>query len=366
MRDQKPHTPPPARRGDDAIPMNGAGFGAGIQHAKPGTAMVKLESGPVTAIQVAVPRSLKEIQVRVLEEVELMGDSFFYSWTVNDKDSPTGKSLIQGMSVEGAKVLYRNWGNVNYDVQIVDETATHWTFHGILIDWEAGATYPRLFRQRKSQRAGDNMNGERQQDMAIQIGQSKLFRNVIAMAMPRWLIDKAMALAANAEINRYAENLPKAIFDMLLAARNHGVTKEELWRKAGKEFKIWQDEKTKKWHVEPEAWSPVDVAQMMAILRAIDDQQTTVDIEFRGVKAPTQESDAPAAQEPPTPATPPAPAAGSEGFDNAVSAEPAAAPTPATPPPTATATPTVQAPAATPAPAQTERRSRRQREPGED
>lgn len=361
MRDQKPHTPPPARRGDDAIPMNGAGFGAPLQHAKPGTSMMKLEAGPVTAIQVAVPRVLAEVKERVLEEVGMMGESFFYRWTVKDKHSKTGESTIQGMSIEGAKVLYRNWRNANYTIEVYDESPRDWTFLATLVDWENGSTFPRLFRQRKAQTSGDGMNAERQMDIAFQIGQSKAIRNAIAMAMPAWLVDEAMALAENSAVNKYAVNLPWAIFEMLKAAKLHGVSKEELWKKAGKEFNLFQGD-DKKWHVDPLTWLPKDVADMMAILRAITDRQTTADIEFRGSATQNQEPEPPAPPEQPVPPVPTT--AMSDDFGGAVPAvPPAPAPTPAV---QASAAPPAPAAAPAPAPAQTERRQRRQREPGED
>jgi hypothetical protein len=363
MQNEQPKTPPPTtRRNDEMMPMSGAAFGApGQQLAKPGASIMKIETGAITAIQVALPRKLAEVKDRALEEVEMMGDSFFYRWTVKDKNSKTGESVIQGMSIDGAMVLYRNWGNCAYDIAVCAESPRDWTFRADFIDWERGVVFPRLFRQRKAQTSGEGMNAERQLDITFQIGQSKAIRNAIDKAMPEWLKQEAMKMAMEAGVNKY-KDVHRAIWTLLETAKEHGVTKEELWKKASKTFRLFQAA-DKKWYVDPETWLPKDVAELMAIFRAIEDRQTTVDIEFRGVVQSQEGQDAgatPAAEQPP-PAEP-APATSTPTADEYGGA---AQPTPPPAAPAATPPPAAAQPAPAAAPTQGGKKSR-QREPGED
>lgn len=157
----------------------------------------QVKTAYTTAVAVQRPRSMSRVQNNVLHEASLAGASFYYRWSVTAKDG--GKKFIQGPSIDMAMCLVRNYGNCVTDIEILQETATHYVFKGSVIDLETGFTCPRLFRQRKSQTLG-KFNKDRQEDITFQIGQSKAIRNAIVHAMPSWLIDKAIETARAAEI----------------------------------------------------------------------------------------------------------------------------------------------------------------------
>ena len=169
-----------------------------------GATLAKTQAGYSTAISVQRPRQRKAIQAAVLEEAELAGEDFFYSWTTKNKDGTRG--LVEGLSIEGAMILARNWGNCAIPTELIVDAPQHWILSATFVDLETGFNVPRLFRQRKGQRAG-GMDQDRALDIAFQIGQSKAQRNAIDKAMPNWLkeaaLDKAKRLGIGQEL-RYA------------------------------------------------------------------------------------------------------------------------------------------------------------------
>lgn len=254
-----------APRNDEMMP--------GGMNAKPGQSMTRAETsgGHFTAIQVAVKREAPLVKREVLFEAGEMGKEFFYAWEVKDKTSPTGKSLIKGMSIEGAMVIARNWGNCFTDVLIEEESPREWVFKAVFVDHQTGFTLTRLFRQRKAESHG-NFDAERALDIAFQIGQSKAIRNVIANAMPSWLIDQAMEVATRASEKAFTD-LPAALAQAQKFFGKLGVTDEQLVRKIGKPF---------------DQWVARDHAVLSSIYKAIKEGMTTVAAEF---------SDAPAVQD---------------------------------------------------------------------
>lgn len=261
-----------------------------------GHSIVRVQTQHITAMRVEVPRDLARVKSNTLFEAELMGEDFYYAWTVADKRSKTGESLISGTSVEGAMMMWNNWSNCTYEIDVVDETPTHWLLRAVALDLEKGVGTPRLFRQRKSQRVG-KMDVDRAEDIAFQIGQSKAIRNALVRALPAWLVNEAKSTAENASVNKYRD-VPKSIWDLTGVAEGYGVTAAELMAKAGKEFQITKHRSGKGFDVLPGAWLPVDIAKMYAIFRAIKTNDTTVEIEFRGAKPPASEDEQEKAEAP--------------------------------------------------------------------
>ena len=122
------------------------------------------------AMSQAQRRDLEAVKAAVEMEAALTADDFFYSWTVKSKDGP---KLVEGISIDGALILLSNWGNCICKPELLeDEAPTHWLFKVTFIDLERGFQMERLFRQRKSE-SHQRSDGERLQDIAFQIGQSK-------------------------------------------------------------------------------------------------------------------------------------------------------------------------------------------------
>lgn len=192
-----------------------------------GQALQKVQTAYTTAIAVQKPRSIARVTSNVLEEAKFAGADFYYGWIAKTKKGPV---RIEGPSIDLAMCLARNYGNCVIDIE-GNETMNHFMMKGIFIDLESGFTCPRLFRQRKGQSLGGKMEDDhdRQEDIVFQIGQSKAIRNAIVRAMPRWLIDKAIAIAKQAEIQNIKEESPAlARAKVLQFFEQYGVDQEKI------------------------------------------------------------------------------------------------------------------------------------------
>lgn len=234
-----------------------------------------------TAVTVQKPRSLEALRKACMQEASYSRENFTYAWTVADKNSDSGKSLIEGLSIDGAMILLRNWGNAVCEPTLVDETPTHWMMSATFIDLETGFTSSRLFRQRKSQSTG-RMDAERSLDIQFQIGQSKAIRNAIARSIPQWLVDESIEAAKASAAERYknvAEHAARAIESY---KKDFQVSVEQLERKLGKK--------------QPD-WIPADVVLLRAIFKGLKEGQTSVGQEFSADEPVTA---APAEASPPS------------------------------------------------------------------
>jgi len=192
-----------ARRNQDGMSeadMARAATGGQVGH---GQALMRVGGAYQTAMSVQVKRDIGTIdrpggQVlqRAIVEASLLGDRYAYGWEVNDKQSG-GKKAIEGVSVDGAYMLLRAWGNAVCDVDLVDTTEEAYTFKATLVDLESGATCSRLYRQHRSAPPG-KYDQQRWDDMAFSNGQSRAIRNVICAALPQWLQDRCMDAASRA------------------------------------------------------------------------------------------------------------------------------------------------------------------------
>lgn len=301
------------------------------------SAMVQTRLDYQTAVAVQVPRDLQLVERAILHEATMMGEDFIYAWEVNDKSSKTGKSRIEGMSIDGALVMMRNWGNCHCPTELTDETATHFVIKSTFIDLERGFSLPRLFRQRKSLSMG-TMDRDRAEDISFQICQSKCQRNAIEKGLPQWLQARAIEAAKAAAERRY-EDVPKAVADVRKYASALGITDEELERKIGSPFADWL---------------PRDIVVLRSAFRSISKKESTITIEFRSnieeqKPEPTPTASAPAEPQnatvdfpdlKPEPKQDPPPATPIE--DPVVTAPPP--PTPPTPPPAPAQEPTFTPP----------------------
>jgi hypothetical protein len=168
-----------------------------------GEALMRVGGSYQTAVMVQVKRDIGtptspggSVLQRSVTEAQLLGDRFFYGWDVNDRQSG-GKKSIEGISVDGAYMLLRNWTNAVCDVDLVATDEDAYTFKSMFVDLESGATCSRLYRQHRSPPPG-KYDKQRWDDMAFSNGQSRAIRNVICAALPQWLQDRCMDVAQRA------------------------------------------------------------------------------------------------------------------------------------------------------------------------
>jgi hypothetical protein len=222
------------------------------------------------AIVVHKARDMKAVENRIMFEAARMGEDFVYAWRQKDKMSkePDGKSLIEGLSIDGAMILARNWGNAAIVPRLVQETMTHFLIEASFIDLELGYTTIRLFRQRKGGAAGDYQD-DRKEDIAFQIGQSKAIRNAIDKAIPSWLRDEAIEAAKSNAARKYdppEKHIP-AVVDY---AKGLGVTEAQLVARVGKPLV---------------GWTPYDIVILRSAFKAIAKRESSVHSEFGDVDA---------------------------------------------------------------------------------
>jgi hypothetical protein len=234
--------------------------------------MIKTQTEYQTAITVTKPRDLKDVERRVLAEAEQMGTDFVYAWRVNTKDKKLdegdGKTTIEGLSIDGAMVLARNWGNCATPVRLEQESATHFLIRADFIDLETGFSFPRMYRQRKSGGPGGGIDRDRAEDIAFQIGQSKAQRNVVDKALPFWLRDRAIKAAKNSAAKKYTnvkEWAPKVIGSF---AKTFKVEEKHLVKRIGRPV---------------EQWTPWDILTLDILYRTLKDGETTLADEFEGM-----------------------------------------------------------------------------------
>lgn len=195
-----------------------------------GHSLMKAGTPFVTAITVQKPRNLDKIIAAMELEASYAGPKFWYKL-------PFGGG-IEGPSIGLAVSLAREWGNcaVTMDVQETDEA---FLFTGRFIDLEKGYQLERAFRQRKNPKLG-KFDGDRTQDIAFQIGQSKTIRNVILNSVPRWLVERTIQAAKKAVADKITpEKLieeRKKIVEIFAAK---GVKLERIVAKIGKGMTEW-------------------------------------------------------------------------------------------------------------------------------
>lgn len=260
--------PPPLRMGGTAAPAAEDHTARAMEQLGGAPGMVRTQVGHQTAITVTRPRNMEAVEKDILYEAAQMGEDFIYSWRQNTSDKQLdegdGKQTIEGMSIEGAMIMIRNWGNCACPIELADETPTHFLLLATFIDLEKGFNFPRLYRQRKSGGPGGKMADDRKEDISFQIGQSKAQRNVIDKSLPPWLKKRAIAAAKSEAAKRYAdvnEWAPKAIAYFA----GLGITLQQIEER----LRRARDE-----------WTPYDILALFLIRKAILDRETTASEAF--------------------------------------------------------------------------------------
>ena len=230
----------------------------------------RVQTEYTTAMSVQKPRSLTKVVHNVLEEAKLAGASFYYRWAQYDKTKKR-EVPVEGPSIDLAMALARSYGNCVLAVE-AEENPDHFMIKGIFIDLESGFTCPRLYRQRKGQNLGGGMGDERKADIAFQIGQSKAQRNAIIKAMPAWLVDRAIEVAKEAELNRVQpENIVLSRQKVLDFFAQYGVAQERIEAKM---------------HKKADEWGPSDIADLRGSATALREGRISANELFPVVEEP--------------------------------------------------------------------------------
>lgn len=192
----------------------------------------------MTAIACRVPRDLDAVRSRCLKEAEYAGVTFTYEWTVKDNNARNGQGVVSGVSIDGAMILARNFGNCITSCKLQDEGPSYWIFEASFIDMETGFNSTRLFRQSKGAMRG-GYQSDRALDMDFQKGQSKAIRNVLLKCMPEWLVEECKEAARLSAEGKF-KNMEKERRSMVDAfARLFGVNLRQLEDRLGRSVDKW-------------------------------------------------------------------------------------------------------------------------------
>lgn len=250
------------RRQDEDAAMTRAAGAAGS-----GTTMQRISTQYTTALSVQAPRNMQRIEATAIYEAKMMGEDVFYGWDVNDKNAPGGKKRVEGMTIQGAMMLLRNWGNCVCDVKLKEVAYEAFLFEATLIDLETGTTSNRLYRKNRSDPPG-RYEQQRWDDMEFSDGQSRAVRNVITLSLPQWLQDRCIKAAFAGEqegVNPETER--KAVVSRALGI---GVSQKQLEAKMGKAVSKLEAH---------------DLVSLRAMLRTVEENHARAD-ELFAVKMP--------------------------------------------------------------------------------
>lgn len=251
-----------------SIPSSGA-----LQSLKEQGMAVKQEvgAGGIQTMSVIKPRSLAGqggVIQRIEIEAALMEESVFYSWEVTDKNSPTGKSIIQGLSIDGAMMIARNWGNCAVDALDITETPTSYLMPARFLDMETNFTATRIFISRKDRDTGGRYGDGRKQEIQFAIGQSKAMRNVIKACVPEYIVERAIKAAQ--------QNIRTRIEEMVKKHTLAGVVKAAVEKLA--QFEVTEAMILSKYRKSAIGGIDIDdLVGMQCDLRALEKGAETVD-----------------------------------------------------------------------------------------
>ena len=211
---------------------------------------------------------------RVLQKLKVLaaaaGDDWYYRWPVKNKK--TNKTeWVEGPSIKLANDLARLYGNDEVETRVID-LGDSWLIYARFTDYETGYSLTRPYQQRKSQRTmGDD--ADRQRDIAFQIGCSKAIRNVTVNALQTFA-DFAFEEAKGALVDKIGKELPKwrdGTVRKLEAKVELKRVEAVLGRSAGQ-------------------WLAPDVAQVIAMMKAVADGMATLEETFPPLAPPPGEA----------------------------------------------------------------------------
>lgn len=234
-----------------------------------GATMLQTKTQYHTAVAVQKPRDLDRVVATIMQEAKYAGSDWYYSWKVKSKDGP---KLVEDGTIGLAYCLMREWTNCVCDVEYQAEGSID-VFTARFVDIERGATYTRIYKQKRSAAVGSYDSG-RWEDMEFQKAQSKAIRNVIFAGVPKWLRKAAIEEAKKGVINN---------IERVGIAKSRQMATDFL---AG--YGIAQDQIEDFLHRKKDAWTAEDVAKLRGIAAQIKEGQVTPEDVF-GTPAPAQD-----------------------------------------------------------------------------
>ncbi|MBN1253961.1 MAG: hypothetical protein JXA50_01635 [Deltaproteobacteria bacterium] len=247
----------------------------GEELLREGFEIQKTEVGPEqfyqTALKVQKPRELEKVRHGCLYEAEIAGELFYYQWNVTAKKGK--KHLVDGVSINGAMAIARNFGNCAVPVSADTQLDGSVLFKAAFVDLETGFTVARNFRahfiEPPGKFADDPGQKARWFDMQFQKAQSQAQRNVILKGVPFWLVDMVKKTAKNSVY----EQIKKMGVDQ---------AKTAALKKFAEAYGV--DQATLEGHIGKTAdkWTIQDIVSLKSILRAFEEGFDSPETMFGG------------------------------------------------------------------------------------
>ncbi len=216
----------------------------------------------VGAQEVAVRRDTSRVLADLKTLAAAAGSDWYYRFPVkNKKEGRT--DWIEGPSIKLANDLARLYGNCDVDIRVQD-LGDSWLIYARFTDFETGFSITRPFQQNKNASRMGGADDARRLDIALQIGVSKATRNVVTNALQTFS-DYAFDEAKGAIIDKVGQNLER-----------YRARVVERLKEVGVDLKRAE-------HVRGRAaadWLAGDVAQLIAMIKAVTDGMATWDETF--------------------------------------------------------------------------------------
>ena len=237
-----------------------------------GHALQQVRTEYFTAVRVEIPRNMKEVTRRVLDEASLAGELCLYGWDVWDKGT---KKRIEGLSIQSAMILARNFGNCIVDISDIVDRVDCWEIKAVFVDLEMGVSISRPYRKARATKNTAKMrqnDPERAADIEYQTGVSKAERNVTLHAMPIWLRDDMITAARDGALGKVDAAIGK-----------DGIQKvREMIANALKKFGVSMEKMEDTLDVKMADWSKQDIFTLRTNLQTLKDGMASVDTVFPG------------------------------------------------------------------------------------
>jgi hypothetical protein len=243
-----------------------------MQPSRPpqGHALVRPTTGVAERIigaqHVAVTRDEDKIFTKLAIVAARAGTDWFYRYPVrNNRENRT--DWIEGPSIKLANDIARIFGNCAVEVRELD-VGDAWVFYSRFTDIETGFSMERAYRQRKSQTSIKTKDYDRQQDIAYQIGQSKAIRNVVVNSLQIYS-DFAFEEARNSLVDKIGKDIGAWRARTVEGLLKMPVELARAERIVGRPSKDWL---------------ATDIAQIIAVMKAVHDGMATVDESFPAIE----------------------------------------------------------------------------------
>lgn len=217
---------------------------------------------------VIVPRDVQKVLRNINALASAAGPDWYYS--IPFRDRRTGQTkYVEGPSIKLANDIARLYGSCEINPWVSGEGLDYWEFTARFIDLESGYAMTRVFRQRKdaAKIGGGNEAAGRNMEAAFSIGISKAIRNVIVNALQTYS-DYAYEQARNALVDKIGHDIEK--------------WRKETSERIGRMVDIKRVEAVMGRPVKD--WLARDIAQVVAMGKAIVDGMSTVDEMFPAIE----------------------------------------------------------------------------------